>query len=377
MTKVNPILKPTSKTHTSDAYSEAELGLANRNCGTLLETLKHDVTPLGAHYLLSHFDIPFVTSSNDWSLSLTDCFNKPTTFTLETLQSMPAITQRVTLECAGNGRRHVSPRWPSQPWGTEAVGTADWTGTRLSHLLHQAGLSKSCKEIVFHGTDVGIDGGQVHNFARSLTPAMAMHDDVMIAWQMNGQPLAPQHGFPLRLIVPGWYGMASVKWLAEIQAIDHAFQGHQQTGTYMYRESATDSGTPVTEIRVKSLLVPPGIPDWATRKRLLKPGPVKLTGRAWSGAGTPITKVEFGVDGHWSTAELIPNNNRYAWSEWQCVWHAETGPHKLSCKATDANGNTQPLNAPWDTAGFGNNAVQEIEVWCDDYYQIESHQTLS
>lgn len=367
MTDNNPILNPTKKSHTNDAYSEAELGLANRNCGTLLETLRHEVTPVGAHYLLSHFDIPYVENSNDWSLSLSGCFEQPTVLSFDALQAMPAVTQRVTLECAGNGRRHVSPRWPSQPWGTEAVGTADWTGTSLHHLLQLAGIAKECKEIVFHGSDAGIDGGHVHNFARSLSTDMALHEDVMIAWQMNGQPLAPQHGFPLRLIVPGWYGMASVKWLAEIQAIDHKFQGHQQTGTYMYREDAGDAGTPVTGIRVKSLLVPPGIPDWATRKRLIKPGPVKISGKAWSGAGTRVTKVDFGIDGNWHSAEMKPNKNRYAWSEWEFTWHAEIGQHELSCKATDANGNTQPLDAPWDTAGFGNNAIQKIEVWCDHY----------
>ena len=367
MTTDNPILNPVKKAHTEDQYSESELALANRNCGTLLETLQHDITPVGAHYLLSHFDIPMVANPTDWTLSLSGLFRNKQTLSLADLKSLPAVTRRVTLECAGNGRRLVSPRWPSQPWGTEAVGTADWTGTALHHVLALAGISDDCIELVFHGTDIGIDGGQVHNFARSLPPAMAMHKDVMIAWQMNGQPLAPQHGFPMRMIVSGWYGMASVKWLNEIQAINHKFQGHQQTGTYMYRDKPTDHGEPVTTIRVKSLLVPPGVPDWSTRKRLIKPGPVKIVGKAWGGGGVPVTKVEFGANGIWQDAILQGSDNPYAWVSWHCDWQAEIGAHELSCRATDANGNTQPLTAPWDAAGFGNNAVQKIEAWCDHY----------
>ena len=345
----------------------SEMCIRDSNCGTLIETLRHDITPVGAHYLLNHFDVPMVADSKDWTLSLNGFFNKPRTLSFSDLQSLPQVTQRVTLECAGNGRRLVSPRWPSQPWGTEAVGTADWTGTRLHHVLALGGIDDQCTELVFHGTDIGIDGGQVHNFARSLTPAMAMHEDVMIAWQMNGQPLAPQHGFPMRLIVPGWYGMASVKWLNEIEAIDHQFQGHQQTGTYVYRKDATDKGEPVTTIRVKSLLVPPGVPDWSTRKRLVKPGTVKIEGKAWCGGGVPVKRVEFGVNGNWYETRLEPSMNPYTWASWSCNWQAEVGGHELSCRATDANGDTQPLVAPWDTAGFGNNAVQKIEVWCDNY----------
>lgn len=367
MTNINPILNPVKKNHTDKSYSDDELTLSNRNSGTLLETLRHDVTPLGAHYLLNHFDIPFVTDAANWKLSLAGRFKKPVVFDFNSLLSLPVRTQRVTLECAGNGRRYVSPRWPSQPWGSEAVGTADWTGTSLRHILDEAGIAKDCVELVFHGADEGIDGGNIHNFARSLSPELALHEDVMLVWQMNGQPLAPQHGFPLRLIVPGWYGMASVKWLSRIEAVDHKFQGHQQVGTYMFKNDRADAGTPVTELRVKSLLVPPGIPDWSTRKRLLKPGPVKIHGKAWTGGDTPVTRVEFGINGQWQDAGLSPNTNQYAWSTWQCDWHATVGKHELSCRATDASGNTQPVEAPWDASGFGNNAIQKVEVWCEDH----------
>lgn len=368
----NPIFYPDEKTHQSGDYSRFELSLANRNCGTLLETLHHDVTPTGAHYLLNHFDVPHVQDASDWTLTMQGCVEHQVSLSIDQLKQLAhdtgtAKTLRVTLECAGNGRANLSPRWPSQPWQLEAVGTSDWHGIPLKHVLEMAGLKNNSVELVFYGADQGIDGGKVHHFARSLTPTEAMHEDVLLVWQMNDQPLLPQHGFPLRLIVPGWYGMASVKWLHKIEAIDHAFDGHQQTGTYVYRHSDDDPGTPVTSIRVKSLMVPPGIPDWSTRKRLLKPGLITLCGRAWSGAGAAISNVEWSCDGQWQQATIQSSDHPYSWCSWEAQWQASAGQHTLSCRATDDNGNTQPIEPPWDKAGFGNNAVQSVEVWCEDY----------
>ena len=373
----NPILHPVAKQHQHGDYSSDEVALANRNSGTLLETLQYDTTPTGSHYLLNHFDVPFVDNASGWNLTLDGQVRNPETLTLSGIidfaeRSKLALVKRVTLECAGNGRAMLEPRWPSQPWQVEAVGTSDWYGMPLKHLLEQAEITGSGREIVFHGADKGIDNGNIHHFARSLSIEDAMHDDVMLVWQMNGQPLLPQHGFPLRLIVPGWYGMASVKWLNRIEVIDHGFTGHQQTGTYVYRIDDNDPGVPVTTIRVKSLMVPPGIPDWSSRKRLIKPGPVTLTGRAWSGGGTPVTRVEWNCDGQWQDAALEPDSNndaqhQYAWRKWTATWHASEGQHTLSCRATDANGEVQPLEPPWDKAGFGNNAVHTVEVWCTDY----------
>lgn len=368
----NPIFAPPDKQHQDGDYSHSEVSLANRNNGTLLETLHHEVTPIGAHYLLSHFDVPFVRNAADWQVTVDGEVANPLNIPLSEIieqatQKNQTRTQRVTLECAGNGRANLKPRWPSQPWQVEAVGTSDWFGMPLKHLLDQASLTPLAKEVVFYGKDQGIDAGKIHRFARSLNIKDAMHDDVMLAWQMNGQALLPQHGFPIRLIVPGWYGMASVKWLNKIEVIDHAFTGHQQTGTYVYRKEKGESGTPVTTIRVKSLLIPPGLPDWSSRKRLVKPGPVSLSGRAWSGNGVTIKKVEWSCDDEWHPAILEPTTNKYAWSKWTATWQPTAGKHILSCRATDIEGNTQPLTPPWDIAGFGNNAVHQVEVWCEAY----------
>ncbi len=197
---------------------------------------------------------------------------------------MPSRTLRVTLECAGNGRAALKPRYQSMPWVYEAVGTAEWTGTPLRNLLEPAGLLDDVVEVSFHGADRGFDRGTEHEYGRSLKPEVALGEDVLVVWAMNGQPLLPQHGFPLRMVVPGWYGMASVKWLNRIEALDKPYEGYQQVGTYMYRSVVGGPATPVTHMRVKSLLVPPGIPDFYSRARITDRGRHTIHGRAWSGA---------------------------------------------------------------------------------------------
>jgi DMSO/TMAO reductase YedYZ molybdopterin-dependent catalytic subunit len=342
-------------------YLAEEVQLANRNSGIPLEALRYDVTPVGMHYLLSHFDVPYVADSN-WQVQVAGSVTRPASVQLEEIKDMPARTLRVTLECAGNGRAAMSPRYPSMPWNCEAVGTAEWTGTPLKNLLDRAGLREDAAEIAFVGADRGFDSGREHAFGRSLTREIALGDDVLLVWAMNGQPLLPQHGYPLRLIVPGWYGMASVKWLARIEALSGRYDGYQQAVGYHYRSEPDGPRTPVTHMRVKSLLMPPGIPDWYTRRRLVDAGRVTLIGRAWSGGGVPIAKMEVGIDGAWQSAELDPPAGTFAWRGWRTVWGATPGEHEVCCRATDANGETQPLETRWDAGGFGNNTVQRVRV---------------
>jgi DMSO/TMAO reductase YedYZ molybdopterin-dependent catalytic subunit len=357
-----PIPQPVKRAHTAGDFAREEVGLANRNSGLPLEALRHDVTPAGLHFLLTHFDVPFVPSPQDWRLAIDGRVRRPFAISLADLQTLPAKTLRVTLECAGNGRANVVPRWQTQPWEYGAVGTAEWTGTPLRHLLERAQLDADAVEIAFFGADRGFDAGIEHDYGRSLTPAMAMGKDVLLAWAMNGSPLPPQHGFPLRLVVPGWYGMASVKWLRRIEALARPFDGYQQVGSYVYRQKPGEPGIPVSTMRVKSLMAPPGIPDWYTRNRVVERGPVELSGRAWSGGGVAIAKVEVGIDGDWREAALDPPHDKYAWRGWRCTWHAAPGDYVLACRATDANGQTQPLGPPWDERGFGNNAVHRVRV---------------
>lgn len=358
----HPIFDPQERDPTAGPFSREEVRLANRNSGTLLESLHHELTPVGLHYLLNHFDVPFVPSAEDWALDIDGLVDRPLKLTLADLKRCPERTLRVTLECAGNGRATILPRNQSQPWHHEAVGTAEWTGTPLGPLLERAGLADKARDVVFHGRDRGFDAGIEHRYGRSLRPEQALGEDVLLAWAMNGAALPPQHGYPLRLVVPGWYGMASVKWLDRIEVIDRDFEGFQQVGTYIYRETADEPGVPVTTIRVKSLMVPPGIPDWYSRHRLVERGPVELFGRAWSGGGVPVAKVEVAVDGAWQDAALDPETGRYAWRAWRIRWDASPGEHELMCRATDAEGRSQPLQQRFDHGGFGNNAVHRIAV---------------
>jgi DMSO/TMAO reductase YedYZ molybdopterin-dependent catalytic subunit len=361
-TAVHPILNPPKKSHTDGGFHDEEVGLAHRNHGIHLEALRYDVTPAGMHYLLIHFDVPFVPEPEKWQLSVGGLVDNALSLRIADIRAMPQVTSRVTLECAGNGRSLHKPRWPSQPWHHEAVGTAEWTGTPLKAILQRAGLKPGAQDVVFYGSDRGFDAGVEHDYGRSLNPALAMADDVLLVTAMNGQPLLPQHGAPLRLIVPGWYGMASVKWLNRIEVIDHAFQGYQQTGTYIFKQKEGEAGIPITAIRVKSLMVPPGLPDWYTRRRLVERGHVRLSGRAWAGAGTAITRVEVGIGGHYADAKLDASGGKYAWRGWSFDWDATPGEHELTCRATDASGAVQPLEPPFDRGGFGNNAVHKVAV---------------
>jgi len=340
-------------------YTAEELALAARNRGMPLEALRYDVTPPGLHYLLVHFDIP--AEGPDWQLKVGGLVSEPFSMGVEQLKALPARTLRVTMECAGNGRGQLSPRYPSVPWLEEGVSTAEWTGVPLRALLERARLRDEARDVVFRGADRGFERGIEHEFARSLAPGEAMRDDILVAYAMNGASLPPQHGAPLRLVVPRWYGMASVKWLHAIEAIGQPFDGLQQASSYHFRQAPGQKGEPCTLMRVNSLMVPPGIPDFYSRKRIVVAGTVAIGGRAWSGAA-PIVRVEFGAGGAWRDAVVEPLHAPYAWQRWSVSWDASPGEHELSCRATDAAGNRQPLEPPWDLSGFGNNGVQRIAV---------------
>jgi sulfane dehydrogenase subunit SoxC len=350
---------------TSDPrFYREELQLSFRNRGMPLEGLRYDVTPTGMHYLLIHFDIPEVEETS-WELKIGGLVANPICLSLAQIKALPSRTEVVTLECAGNGRALFAPRPISQPWLLEGVGTAEWTGTPLKGVLEAAGVKDEAVEILFTGSDRGVQGDEVQYYQRSLSVQEATRDEVMLVYAMNGRPLEPQHGFPLRLIVPGWYGMASVKWLERIEAVGEAFNGYQMHGSYRYKQTADDPGEPVDLIRVRALLVPPGIPDFLSRTRLLSPGPVTLTGRAWAGR-LGISRVETSVDGGktWSDAQLACNRGggRFAWRRWTAQWDASVGKHTLMVRATDTEGNRQSVEAKWNYQGMGNNMVQSVHV---------------
>jgi sulfane dehydrogenase subunit SoxC len=350
------------KTATGPDITLDELQLAARNHGMPLEALRHDITPLGLHYLLTHFDIPHV-DERTWKLEVGGRVDRPTTLTLDQLKELPARTLSVTLECAGNGRALLARRALSQPWLQEAVGTAEWTGTPLAPILNEAGLAHEAVEVVFTGLDRGIQGEIEHVYERSLTVAEALRDEVLLAYAINGQPLPPQHGAPLRLIVPGWYGMTHVKWLQAITVVNEPFRGWQQDVAYHVRESEEEQGRPVTRILPRALMIPPGFPEFLSRTRIVDSGPCKLEGRAWSGWAA-IERVEVSDDGgrSWAEAELRAPVGEFAWRGWTYEWQAEPGAYELWCRASDAAGHEQPTVAEWNYDGVCNNGVQRVRV---------------
>lgn len=355
----HPFFERGRRDSVEDDFSAEELGLALNNVSLPPEALRYDLTPVGLHYTLSHFDIPALKPSH--RLTIEGSVERPRAFQVDELRALGEKTLRVTVECAGNGRAGMTPRYPSMPWTCGAVSTAEWTGVPLPALLGVAKPTRQAKEIAFHGADAGFDSGVEHHFARSLR-LDEVTDDVLLAWAMNGQPLPPQHGAPLRLVVPGWFGMASVKWLERIELLERPFDGYQQVVGYRYKKQSGSEGAPVRHMKVKSLITPPGVPDWYTRRRLVEQGTVEVQGRAWSGAGVAITKVELGVDGAWSDAAVEPRKSTFAWQRWRAKWQATPGEHELACRAADAQGAVQPLEPDWNMGGMGNNALHRIHV---------------
>ena len=245
-----------------------ELQLAARNHGMPLEALRWDVTPVGLHYLLTHFDIPYVDAAS-WRLEVGGLVERPVSLSLDELRARPAVEVAVTMECAGNGRVHIEPHVFSQPWLLEAVGTARWRGVSVASVLEDAGIRDGAIEALFTGLDRGIDGGEEQVYERSLPLDELLRGDALLAYEVNGQPLPPQHGYPLRLVVPGWYGMTSVKWLSRITVREEPFDGYQMRHAYRVRYEEDEPGVPITTMAPRSLMVPPGIPEFRSRERLV------------------------------------------------------------------------------------------------------------
>jgi len=349
------------QTDSPNFYRE-EIQLALRNRGMPLEALRYPITPTGLHYLLVHYDIPEV-DPGQWRLKVEGLVGKPLELSLEAIRRRPAKTLAVTMECAGNGRTLLSPRRISQPWQLEAIGTAEWTGTSLRDFLNEAGVNPEAVEVVFTGLDQGVEGGLEQAYQRSLSIQDANRAEVLLVYEMNGEPLPPQHGYPVRLLVPGWYGMASVKWLERIEAVAEPFQGYQMARAYRYIASPGEAGEPVTLIRERALMIPPGVPDFLTRTRVVHAGRLTLTGRTWTGR-RGIAKVELSADGGatWAEAHVGTPLSAYAWSPWTCEWQATPGRYTLCVRATDVEGNVQPVEQRWNLGGYGNNMAQQVEV---------------
>jgi sulfane dehydrogenase subunit SoxC len=278
---------------------------------------------------------------------------------------MPSTSVTATMECAGNGRARLDPRPLSQPWLVEAVGTATWTGVPLVRLLDRAGVDDAAIEVVFTGLDRGVEGETEQSYERSLPVEETRREEVLVAYEMNGAPLLPQHGYPVRLVTPGWYGMTNVKWLTGVRAVAEPFTGYQNDWAYRWRTDADQPGVPLDRMLPRSLVLPPGIPDYYTRRRMVPAEPCRLEGRAWSGRA-PIEAVWVSTDGgrSWDEAEVEPPElGPWAWQGWRFEWtDPSPGVHEVCCRCRDSAGNEQPLASEWNLGGYTNNAPHRITV---------------
>lgn len=328
------------------------------NAETPLSAVAAIEVPVGTFYVRSNFDQPALAPET-YRLAVTGRVAQSLSLSLSDLQALSAKTLTVTVECAGNGRTAMRPVPPGTPWDFGAVATATFTGTPLRGVLTMAGVAPDAVEVLFVAADEGtVETGDHARFERSLPRAAADDEDILLVWAMNGEPLVAEHGAPLRLVVPGWYGMAWVKWLTEIRLLADPHVGFFQTERYIYLadEDAPD-GSPVDQIRVRALITEPA--DGAT----VPAGLVEVRGAAWSGYGE-IERVQVSTDGgaSWTTAELDASAGRYALRTWRVRWNAAPGRAVLLARATDAAGHVQPLTARSNELGYGNNGAHPVAV---------------
>jgi DMSO/TMAO reductase YedYZ molybdopterin-dependent catalytic subunit len=329
------------------------------NAETPFPALKKTLTETDLFYIRNHFDVPRINAAQH-QLKLNGAIDNPLEISIDKLKTFGASNKLVVMECAGNGRTRMTPSISGTPWNLGAVSQAEFTGTSLRNLLIETRPSNDAVEVKFTGADKGkIHTGEIKSYARSLPFDVAMHPDTMLVWEMNGQPLTDQHGFPLRLKVPGWYGMASVKWLQEITVLTQPFEGFFQSQEYVYvGEEGTFDNTPVTSMRVRSIILEP---ESGTK---LEEDQIQITGIAWTGVGE-ITKIDLSFDEgqSWVATKLRPADSGYGMTRWEYVWRPDRkGTITIIARAYDSKGNEQPLESRWNKGGYGNNVSHRITI---------------
>jgi DMSO/TMAO reductase YedYZ molybdopterin-dependent catalytic subunit len=338
------------------------------NSETPLENVRSWVTPNRLFFVRNHFEVPPLDLA-DWRLKVEGCVERPAEWTWDHLAALPERTVFATVECAGNGRSFLHPRAPGVQWGAGAIGHAEWTGIPLRLVLERAGLRPGTVEILFEGADHGSepDHPDVMPFARSLPLAKALHPDTLLATRMNGEPLEPAHGYPVRLFVPGWYGVASVKWLRRLVALDRPFRGYFQSNKYtVQRKTAAGTETVIVgAIAVKSEVLRPG------EGERLGLGMNRVFGVAWAGESA-IARVEVSTDGGrtWDQAQLIGVQAPYSWTLWEYLWEvASAGDYELLARATAADGSVQPREPDPLNGGYMIHHSRPTAVQVESIYQ--------
>jgi DMSO/TMAO reductase YedYZ molybdopterin-dependent catalytic subunit len=321
------------------------------------------LVPNELFYIRNHFPYPQIDMAT-WSLSIGGQCRRPVAFHYDELLKMPRVTKNVTFECAGNKRSFLTPPAAGEQYGIGAVGNAKWTGVPLSYVLDLAQIDAVVQEIIFTGSDSGQrpDMPGEFQYQRSLPFQKELLAECLLAYEMNDEPLPFKHGAPVRLIVPGWYGMANVKWLTGITASATPFKGPFQAVDYLYlqREDDYQQAAPVTEMKVNSVIT------WPSKGEVLRPGTYVLRGLAWTGKGM-ITKVSVSTDDGASWADAIlasQEHQQFTWTFWEYTWTVSTpGHYSLMVKAEDSLGNQQPRVSAWNVKGYGNNMMHQVPVF--------------
>ncbi|HCP24781.1 MAG: sulfite oxidase [SAR202 cluster bacterium] len=330
--------------------------------GVFLPNTDVPVSPIGGHFIRSHFPAPQIDSSS-WSLPISGEVDNPIELSYADLLAMPSHEVTNIMECAGNSRSTMQPPAEGVQWDNGGLGAATWKGVPVKDVLEKAGLKSSATDVLFEGSDSGTEphsGGPL-NYAMSVPLEKLLDPDTILAYQINGETLPKDHGFPIRLLVPGWYGMASVKWLDKITVLDHPNGGFHEMDYRIYPAADDKNDTSiqrVTTLKVKSLIGSP------SRGDILKPGPHKIKGVAWSGDGH-ITKVEISTDDcrSWHEAKLEEPNGNYTWQHFEYDWNAVSVGHSLlRCRATDSAGNVQPMLATWNFRGYQVNSIHSVPI---------------
>ena len=333
------------------------------------------LTPTELFYIRSHFPAPKINVT-DYQLRIDGAVKRPLMLSYSELRELPSETRVATLECAGNGRVFLVPQVRGAQWELGAVGNAEWTGVPLQILLERACLDDGACEVVLEGADRGMAAEEPKppgpiSYARSLPRRKALQPEVLIAYQMNGRDLSRDHGYPLRAIVPGHYGMASVKWLTRIQAVREPFQGYWQTADYGYWDFLDGKPVrrPLAEMQLKSAIARPSVYETVLPDRTYT-----VFGAAWAGE-TVVTEIAVSTDGGqtWAEAEFLDPVRRYAWRRWKFDWHTpkQSGQHTLLARAKDANGTVQPNEHDWNFGTYVITHLLPIEVMVEDLARPE------
>ncbi|HTM57503.1 MAG TPA: sulfite oxidase [Candidatus Udaeobacter sp.] len=315
-------------------------------------------TPNRVFFVRSHLPVPEIDAKS-WRLEVAGLARAPRSLSLAELKGFPAHEEECVLECAGNGRaRYGLPSTSGTQWEYGAVGNARWGGTRLSDVLNRAGIPPEAKHVWFECADrAPLDS--TPRFLRSIPIEKAM-GGALLVWKMNGEALPLLHGAPVRVIVPGWFGMASAKWVTKIRLEAAPSDNHFMVRGYRYNYPGVDPAAagPVQELRVKSLITSPL--DGA----VVPAGRVPVRGLAWS-AGSPISTVEISSDGGttWRPAKLGATGRGAAWSEWTSDAELKSGEGvTLAARATTVAGETQPPAAQPNAGGYGNNSIHVVTL---------------